>query len=225
VNRLHLKEDANACFLRLGAVRWIRNIENALFYRQENSMWFSSIQDDEWLSAVNLINDDFMVFLDGVLTEWHEVGGRHLIPFQELMVKHWFYAPPFMLNQNETELLSEWKTQSVDEQRTFDRQRAGLIALQFLKMYCDEHMTSDGGQHQKCCDLLNTLKAKGVIPGGDQSESNSDSDSSSDSDSESSKRLNDPKKWKIPDERAIVLELQPKGHVLFDRIVDLLWSG
>ena len=133
-------------------------------------------------------------YLDQILKE-HEYGGQSLISFQEIIEKKRFYVPSFLLNEDENELRRQWRNQSVDEQRAFDRQRAGLIALRFLKMYCDRQMTEGH------CDSLNTLKIKGVIPG-----------------------KTDPHNWRVPDERDIVKELQPKGHALFDRIIDLLWT-
>lgn len=102
------------------------------------------------------------------------------------------------------------------KQRIFDQQRAGRIALQFLKLYCDHHMT--GHRDQWNCELLKNLKIKGVIPGGPIWEMLQKASSEELHDIDGTASLT------VPDGRDIVYSLQPMGHPLFRRIGSLLWD-
>ena len=173
-------------------------------------MWFQSVGNNQWNDAVDYVYRHYTKFLDQQLTEYHDQTKEledALIPFQALVVNHWYYAPSFLLIDNEEILLERWKERTPAEQKTFDRQRAGRIMLQFLGMYCDHHMDRDHpgdleqtSQDHTNCDLIGILRTNGVIPGGAYPDS------------------------PVPDETHTVNRLQPRPHDLWVRIKNLLWN-
>ena len=134
---------------------WIQQILRPLRFKVDDSIWFGLIGDDRWDKALDHVHSICTSLVRGI-------SGRvtGLISFKNIMVRTFHYAPSFVLDEDEPKLLKQWENCSADIQRTINRKQVAIIALRFLKMYCDRHMSV--GTDQRNCDIVKAMLSTGL---------------------------------------------------------------